>query len=102
METKIECPYCKTEFNYEPEDANQDETLWIDCPNEECEKVFTGSANWEFSINNIDKADCLNGDTHILKPSLGIPDGYPMQYRCQLCDDHGSIERFKKHSIVTG
>lgn len=46
MEENIKCPYCNHEFGYEPEDANQDETLWIDCENEDCEKVFVGKANW--------------------------------------------------------
>ena len=33
--------------------------------------------------------------THVLEESIGIPEGFPKQYRCQSCDQHGSIERFK-------
>lgn len=92
MNERIECPYCKREFEEDPEDVGQDETLHIECP--ECDKEFVGTACYEFSIVNIGKADCLNGGAHQLKQSGGVPEGYPAQYRCQLCDVSGPVERF--------
>ena len=90
----IKCPYCNHKFEYELEDVAQDETLHIECP--ECKKEFVGYADYEFAILGVGKADCLNGGNHVLKKSIGVPEGYPSQYRCQLCDDHGPIEKFNK------
>ncbi|MCK5345020.1 MAG: hypothetical protein KAR20_16530 [Candidatus Heimdallarchaeota archaeon] len=100
MNTKIKCPYCKHEFEYEPEDVGQDETLHIEC--ESCDKEFVGYGSYEFSILGIGKADCLNDGEHLLKESIGVPKGYPKRYRCQLCDVGGPIERFEKHSMQNG
>lgn len=98
MSEKIKCPYCKHDFKEDPEDVHQDETLHIECP--DCNKEFVGTGDYTFSIFGIAKADCLNGGTHQLKQSTGVPEGYPEQYRCQLCDDHGTIGRFKKHQFI--
>ena len=102
MSTEIKCPYCGHEFEYEDEgECGQDEVLHIECHNEKCEKTFTGTGYYEFYITNIDKADCLNDGDHQLKKSVGVPDNFTAQYRCQSCDDHGNIERFKKHVIIS-
>ncbi len=97
MSEKIQCPYCNHQFEYEAEAADQDETLHIEC--HQCDKEFVGTAHYEFYIDNIEKADCLNNGEHILRESIGIPKGFPMQYRCQLCDDHGRIEKFKRYRL---
>ena len=101
MGENVECPYCGKEFEYECEDVGQYETVHIECPDEDCEKIFTACAFYSLDYTSIEKSACLNGGSHILRESMGIPEGFPRQYRCQSCDRHGLIDLFeKKYSIV--
>ena len=101
MHPNIKCPYCGHEFNYENEDdVSQDETVYIQCENEDCEQIFVATAVYSLNYVAVEKADCLNGGGHILKKSGGVPDCFPPQYRCQICDAHGPIEAFEKHTFV--
>lgn len=101
MSNEVKCPYCSHELTYEEYyNCHQDETVHIECENKKCEKTFTARADWDFSFMDVGQADCLNGGEHVLKNSLGLPEGVNPQYRCKTCGQHGNIEQFKNHVIV--
>ena len=81
----LECPYCGHEqevchddgFGYEEDVCHETECY-------ECEKTFTFNTIISFSYTS-NRADCLNGGEHELKPTITYPKKYT-KMRCETCD----------------
>lgn len=85
MSHDINCPYCNN-----PLDINHDDGYGYEegCMHEQecgyCNKNFTYTTSISYYYE-AEKADCLNGDKHIYRPSTIYPREYT-KMECQTCD----------------
>jgi hypothetical protein len=82
----INCPYCDAELDINHDDGqgySESETHQQDCGY--CGKtfVFTTSIVYYYTV---DKADCLNGDSHDYKPTMTFPKEFT-KMECSMCGD---------------
>lgn len=81
----IECPYCGAELEINHDDGcgyAEDEKHEQQCSR--CEKSFVFTTTISFSYD-VEKAPCLNGGAHDMKPVVHYPRCYPEWKRCSCC-----------------
>lgn len=91
----VNCPYCGAEqdichddgYGYEEDHIHQQT-----CG--KCEKTFVFTTLISFYYE-VEKADCLNGSEHDMRPVVHVPRYYPNWVRCTTCglDVRGKIDR---------
>ena len=81
----FDCPYCGAPFDVCHDDGHgmdEDQVHEDQCP--KCEKrfVFTTSLSVD---HYAEKADCLNGAPHRMRPVIHYPPHWPDWKRCEDC-----------------
>lgn len=99
MKHIIECPYCRSDFDY---DDSADEIIdysVVEITCHFCEKVLLSTIVTSYSFTNIRKADCLNGLREHDFKKLGIGGyGFPdvEWFECRVC---GFQKKVKKEQV---
>lgn len=91
----VECPYCGAEQDICHDDGygyDEDRLHEQECG--QCEKKFVYTTSISFHYE-AEKADCLNGAEHDMKPVVHVPRYYPDWIRCKNCgfENRGKIDR---------
>ena len=97
MPSDVECPYCGQGVEICHDDGygyEEDETHEQDCPH--CGKTFAYTTTIHFYYD-AQKADCLNGAEHNMKPVMVTPQLHTHWNRCCACghEDKGPIDQAK-------
>ena len=81
----VECPYCGSEQEINHDDGyGYEESTRHEQECRDCEKEFTFTTSIMF-LYDAEKAPCLNGEDHKLKPSNTAPKFYTKMC-CEWCD----------------
>lgn len=81
-----QCPYCGADIEINHDDGygyEEDRKHEQQC--HECDKTFTFTTSIHFSYET-EKAPCLNGGRHDMRPVTHYPRCFPNWQRCSCCE----------------
>ena len=83
----VECPYCGRDVEINTDDGyglEEDQTYQQEC--EDCGKTFVYTTTI-LIVHHAEKAECLNGAPHNMRPVTCYPPCWPDWVRCTACGE---------------